>query len=62
MKFLIALLTLMLVAAGLYFAVFAVSPTETAGSNETVDVVVEKDTTRCWHCWQPFLIDVCTFP
>ena len=43
MKFLIALITLVLVAAGLFFAVFAVSPTEDGGSDATVDVVVEKD-------------------
>ena len=36
MKFLIALITLVLVAAGLFFAVFAVSPTEDGGSDATV--------------------------
>lgn len=39
MKFLIALITLVLVAAGLFFAVFAVSPAEDGGADATVEVV-----------------------
>ena len=39
MKFLIALVTLVLVAAGLFFAMFAVSPVQEGDAGATVDVV-----------------------